>query len=78
MARHFAVIDPELVQGTKRAINRTFEVMGLTKALEEALDIDLAIEGKGSPDKARFMEIARKDGLRAAIAWRDARFAQAQ
>jgi enoyl-CoA hydratase len=30
MARHFAVIDPELVQGTKRAINRTFEVMGLT------------------------------------------------
>lgn len=78
MARHVAVIDPELVQGTKRAINRTFEIMGLTKALEEALDIDLAIEGKGSPDKARFMEIARNDGLRAAVAWRDARFAQAQ
>jgi enoyl-CoA hydratase len=74
MARHIAVIDPALVQNTKRAINRSFEIMGLTKALEEALDIDLAIEGEGSEDKRRFMEIARKDGLRAAIAWRDARF----
>ena len=74
LARHIAVIDPELVRETKRAINRSFEIMGLTEALNEALDIDLGIEGKGSPDKQRFMEIARKDGLRAAIAWRDARF----
>lgn len=78
LARHIAVIDPELVQSTKRAINRTFEIMGLTEALEEALDIDLAIEGKGSIDKTRFMEIARKEGLRAAIAWRDARFTSRQ
>ena len=35
----------------------------------------LAIEGEGSEDKRRFMEIARKEGLRKAIAWRDARFA---
>jgi len=75
MARHIAVIDPLLVQSTKRAINRQFEIMGLTEALDEALDIDLAIEGEGSIDKQRFMEIARRDGLRAAIAWRDARFA---
>src|SRR6266567_4346414 len=46
LARHIAVIDPELVQQTKRAINRQFEIMGLTEALEEALDIDLAIEGE--------------------------------
>jgi enoyl-CoA hydratase len=76
LARHIAVIDPDLVQQTKRAINRQFEIMGLTEALEEALDIDLAIEGEGSADKKKFMEIARKDGLRAAIVWRDARFAQ--
>jgi hypothetical protein len=43
-------------------------------ALEEALSIDLAIEGAGSPDKIQFMEIARRDGLKAALAWRDARF----
>jgi len=75
LARHIAVIDPALVQQTKRAINQSFEVMGLVEALDAALDIDLAIEGKGSDDKRAFMEIARRDGLRQAIAWRDARFA---
>jgi enoyl-CoA hydratase len=74
LARHIAVIDPALVQATKRAINRSFEVMGLIEALDDALDIDLAIEGNGSDDKRAFMEIARKEGLRRAIAWRDARF----
>jgi len=76
LARHIAVIDPGLVQKTKRAINRAFEFAGLLDALEDALQIDLAIEGEGSVDKQRFMEIARKDGLRAAIAWRDARFSK--
>ena len=74
LARHIAVIDPALVQATKKAINHSFEVMGLIEALDAALDIDLAIEGKGSDDKRVFMEIARKQGLRQAIAWRDARF----
>jgi enoyl-CoA hydratase len=74
LARDIAVIDPHLVQQTKCAINRTFEIMGLVDALEAALDIDLAIEGAGSADKIEFMKIARKDGLRAAIAWRDGRF----
>jgi enoyl-CoA hydratase len=74
LARHIAVIDPRLVQRTKHAINRSFEIMGLIKALDAALDIDLAIEGEGSDDKRKFMTIARKDGLRAAIAWRDSRF----
>jgi enoyl-CoA hydratase/carnithine racemase len=76
LARHIAVIDPELVQGTKRAINRALESQGMLEALEEALAIDLAIEGKGSPDKLAFMDLARRDGLKAALAWRDARFAQ--
>jgi enoyl-CoA hydratase len=74
LARHIAAIDPMLVKRTKRAINRTFEIMGMMEALESALDIDLAIEGEGSVDKLQFMEIARRDGLRAAFAWRDARF----
>jgi enoyl-CoA hydratase len=78
LARHIAVIDPRLVQRTKQAINRGFEIMGLIEALDAALDIDLAIEGEGSDDKRKFMEIARQNGLRAAIAWRDARFSGGQ
>ena len=74
MARNIAAIDPSLVKETKRAINQAVEAQGMLQALEAALGIDLAIEGEGSPDKIRFMEIARQDGLRAALAWRDARF----
>jgi enoyl-CoA hydratase len=75
LARHIAAIDPALVRETKRAIHRGFEIQGLGEALEAALEIDLAIEGEGSPDKIAFMEVARRDGLKAALAWRDARFA---
>lgn len=75
MARHIAAIDPSLVRETKRNINRAVEARGMLDALEAALTSDMLIEGEGSPDKAEFMEIARRDGLRAALAWRDARFA---
>lgn len=75
MARHIAVIDPDLVRQTKQAINRAYRIMGMDEALQVALDIDIAIEGQGSPDKQAFMDRARRDGLKAALAWRDARFA---
>ena len=74
MAKHIAAIDPNLVKETKRAINRALEAQNMLPALEEALAIDLAIEGAGSPDKVQFFDIARRDGLKAAIAWRDTRF----
>ncbi len=74
MARHIAVIDPGLVRETKKAVNRTYEIMGIDTALRTALDIDHQIESHGSPDKRQFMDIARAEGLRAAIAWRDRRF----
>ena len=74
IANHIAAVDTHLVKKTKRAINRAFEAQNMLEALEEALAIDLAIEGAGSPDKTQFMDIARRDGLKAALAWRDARF----
>ena len=77
LARHIAAIDPALVKDTKRAINRALQAQGMLEALEAALEIDLAIEGAGSPDKVQFMDIARRDGLKAALAWRDARFPKA-
>ena len=74
IATHLAAVDPNLVKETKRAINRAYEARNMLAALEEALAIDLAIEGAGSPDKIAFMDIARREGLKAALAWRDARF----
>jgi len=74
LAQHIAAVDPQLVKQTKQAINRSFEARNMLEALEQALAVDLAIEGNGSPDKIQFMEIARREGLKAALAWRDARF----
>jgi hypothetical protein len=68
-------MDPNLVAETKKALNRSYEIQGMQAALKTALDIDHTIESHGSPDKQAFMEIARERGLRAAITWRDARFA---
>src|SRR5690349_12070804 len=74
IARQIAVIDPDLVRDTKKALNRTYEIQGMRDALKSALDIDHAIESAGSPDKKSFMDLAREQGLKAALAWRDARF----
>jgi enoyl-CoA hydratase len=76
MARTIAVIDPNLVKETKKAINRTYEIQGMQTALQMALDIDHGIESHGSPDKREFMDLARAQGLKAALTWRDARFAK--
>lgn len=73
VARRIAAFDRPLVSETKRALNRTYELMGMGEALEAALDIDLLIEGQGMETKRLFLEVARQQGLRAAIDWRDKR-----
>jgi len=77
-ARGIALMDPNLVAETKKALNRTYDLQGMQTALRMALDIDHGIESHGSPDKRAFMDVARDRGMRAAIAWRDERFAKAQ
>lgn len=74
IARDFAAAAPLSVQLTKRAINRTYEVMGMRQALLAALDTDVLIESTGGPERAEFNRIRREEGLKAALAWRDARF----
>jgi len=74
IAKRIALIDPNLVRDTKKAINCSYETQGMSAALQAALDIDHAIESHGSPDKRRFMDVARDRGLKAALAWRDGRF----
>jgi enoyl-CoA hydratase len=74
IARTMCVIDPNLVRSTKRAINHSFEVRGMKESLRHSLDVDHAIESAGSPDKKAFMEVARAQGMREAIRWRDRRF----
>ena len=61
------------VRLTKVAINRTYEIMGMRQSLKQALEIDIAIETAGGPERCEFNQIRRESGLKAAIAWRKAR-----
>ena len=74
MARQMAVVDPMVVRRTKEAVNASMRTMGMDAALLDALAKDLDIEAEGSDDKRVFMEKLREGGLKAALAWREARF----
>jgi|SRR5690348_14160951 enoyl-CoA hydratase len=75
MARDIAVNDRIKTAMTKRAINRSYEMMGMLAALDMGLDTDALIESLETPEGKTFREIRQRDGLKAALAWRDSRFA---
>jgi len=59
---------------TKRAMNRTYEIMGMRDALRASLDIDIILNATPSAEKTEFLRIRKEEGLKAALAWRDNRF----
>jgi len=59
----------------KRAINQTFEIMGLHSALRHGLDAASIMRAIGTPEREHFDELRRSEGLPAALAWRKALFA---
>ncbi len=75
VAAEIAAVDPALAQATKRAINRSYEIMGLVAALEAGHEVNVAVETEQMPTRRAFNEVARADGLKAAIAWREERYA---
>ena len=74
MAGQIAVMDEQALALSKAAINRTYEIMGLREALQSGVDLDVEITCLDTPDRRQFREISVREGLRAALAWRDARF----
>lgn len=74
MARRAALLDGNAVRLTKQAINRSYSAMGFEAALRQALDLDVEIETTETEESRVFKEILNRDGVKAAIAWREARF----
>ena len=50
--------------------------MGMGVALDMGLDIDVEIESLETPERLKFQDISKREGLKAAIAWRDSRFGE--
>jgi enoyl-CoA hydratase len=76
LARRIASNDRIAVSFTKRALNRSYDVAGMRSALEQAFELDVLIETSDSPEARAFNEVLRRDGVKAAIAWREAQTAK--
>ncbi|MDH2221622.1 MULTISPECIES: enoyl-CoA hydratase/isomerase family protein [Rhizobium/Agrobacterium group] len=72
LARQIASADSQAVKLTKRAINEAMDAMGLRQALARSFEIDVSIETSAAPAKLEFLRIQQEQGLKAALAWRDA------
>ena len=76
LAREVALMDPDSVRMTKQAINQTYEIMGLEKSLRMGADTSVRIETLETELRKRFNQILRGEGMKAALAWREARLEQ--
>jgi len=74
LAQEIAKNEPFVVQTTKRALNRVWDVAGFRAALAANTELDVMIETANLPARDEFRRITSEQGLKAAIAWRDARF----
>jgi enoyl-CoA hydratase len=73
LAEEIAAAAPLSVAMTKRSVNRGYEMMGMRQALLAALDTSILVEAQAGPERTEFNRIRQEQGLKAALAWRDAR-----
>jgi enoyl-CoA hydratase len=73
MARDIATNGRLAVTLTKQAINRSYDIMGMRQAMEQALELDVLVEATDTPESRAFYDMVASQGARAAIAWRRAR-----
>jgi enoyl-CoA hydratase len=74
LANEIAKNEPFVIQTTKRAVNRAWDVAGFRAAMAANTELDVMIETANLPAREEFRRITQQEGLKAAIAWRDARF----
>jgi enoyl-CoA hydratase len=74
LAEEIAKNEPFVVQASKRAVNRAWDVAGFRAAMEANVELDVLIETANLPARDEFRRITQEQGLKAAIAWRDARY----
>ncbi len=74
LADEIAKNEPFVVRTMKASINRVWQVAGLRAALDANTELDVMIETANLPARDEFRRITQEEGLKAAIAWRDARY----
>jgi len=75
IARRMAEAPLETLRMQKRAINNTFEVMGMVSALRYGSELAAKMLAIGSPESDKFNALRQAEGLAAALRWRSEQFA---
>jgi enoyl-CoA hydratase/carnithine racemase len=75
IAKRMSRVSLECLQWNKRAINHTFETMGLRNAIAYGAEACALMDSIGSPEAAQFDSIRREQGMSAALKWRTEQFA---
>jgi enoyl-CoA hydratase/carnithine racemase len=74
-AKRMSRVSLECLKGDKRAMNHTFEAMGLKGAIQYCADQCAIIDATGSPEADKFDDIRREQSVGEALKWRAAQFA---
>jgi enoyl-CoA hydratase len=74
LADRLARTPPEVMGPTKRMLNRAMDAAGFRVAVEAGLDLGAIVNAADTPEQREWDEIVRRDGLKAALAWRDRRY----
>jgi enoyl-CoA hydratase len=72
LAEKLARVPPDVMAPTKLMLNRAMDAAGFAAAVEMGLDLQSFVNT--SATAREFDAIVRRDGLKAALAWRDARY----
>ena len=70
-----ARVAADCLKWDKRAINHTFEAMGLRAAIQYGAEACAIMAASGSPEADQFDAIRREKGVAEALKWRAAQFA---
>jgi enoyl-CoA hydratase len=74
LADRLARTPPEVMGPTKAMLNRAMDAAGFRLAVEAGLDLGAIINAADTPEQREWDEIVKRDGLKAALAWRDRRY----
>ncbi|MGH7070916.1 MAG: enoyl-CoA hydratase/isomerase family protein [Acetobacteraceae bacterium] len=75
IARRMSRVSLECLKWNKRAINQSFEIMGLRNAIAYGAEACTIMDAVGSPEADRFLELRLTEGLQSALKWRAEQFA---
>jgi enoyl-CoA hydratase len=71
IAKRMSRVSADCLKYNKRAINESFEVMGLRQAIQYGSEVAAIMDATGSPEADEESRVRRAQGLAAAIKWRN-------